>query len=306
MNKKTFQKELRGIIYAAFSGIFYGSLGYYGFSLVNENFTISDMLFWRFFIASIFLIPLLFIKGTWHSASLFKIFLLFILGTAVYGVGSWCFFIAAKSIGTGLAMVIFFSFPLFVVLFDWLFHRQPVGFITFASIGIILIGLVLLADHGSGTLTLSGFALAILSGLGYAIYVMVGKKVEVSPLLSTFLLCTGSTVLFMFMAFYERGEWFLPLPPDWFSAVMLGLLCTLLPILLLLKAMQTISATKASILGVLEPVATVIIGILFLEEKITNQQWLGIAIVLAGALFLQCIPMLIGSDFRLSKPRANL
>lgn len=303
MNKKIFQKEIRGIIYAALSGIFYGSLGYYGFSLVSEHFTISDMLFWRFFLASIFLLPLLFFKDTWRSASLSKMFLLFILGTAVYGVGAWCFFIAAKSIGTGLAMVIFFSFPLFVVLFDWFFHRQPVGFITFASIGIILMGLILLADHGSGTLTLSGFVLAILSGLGYAIYVMVGKKVEVSPLLSTFLLCTGSTVLFMFMAFYERGALSIPLPTDWFSAGMLGVVCTLLPILLLLKAMQTISVTKASILGVLEPIATVIIGIIFLEETITNQQWLGIAIVLAGALFVQCAPMLKG--FRLSKLRPS-
>ncbi len=300
MNKKIFQKEIRGIIYAALSGIFYGSLGYYGFSLVSELFTISDMLFWRFFLASIFLIPFLFIQDTWGAASLSKIFLLFILGTVVYGVGAWCFFIAAKSIGTGLAMVIFFSFPLFVVLFDWLFHRQPVGFITFASIGIILLGLALLADHGSGTLTLSGFAFAILSGLGYAIYVMVGKKVEVSPILSTFLLCTGSTVLFMFMAFYERGAFSLPLPSDWISAIMLGVVCTLLPILLLLKAMQTISVTKASILGVLEPIATVIIGILFLEETITNQQWLGIAIVIAGALFVQCAPML--AQFRFSKP----
>jgi drug/metabolite transporter (DMT)-like permease len=300
---KTFRKEIKGIFYAALSGILYGSLGYYGFSLVSEHFTIVDMLFWRFFLASVCLVPFLFRKEIWVSTSFNKIFLLFILGTAVYGVGAGCFFAAAKAIGTGLAMVIFFSFPLFVVLFNWIFDREPVGFITFASIGIILIGLILLADHGSGTLTLSGFMLAILSGLGYAIYVLVGKKVEVTPVLSTFLLCTGSTVLFMLIAFYNRGGLSLPIPSDWFSALMLGVVCTLLPILLLLKAMQIISVTKASVLGVLEPIATVIIGILFLEEMITAQQWLGIAIVLAGALFIQCAPMLRG--FQFLKPRTN-
>eukprot|EP01037_Dinobryon_pediforme_P016152 gene16152-16330_t len=59
-----------------------------------------------------------------------------------------------------------------------------------------------------------------------------------------------------------------------------------------LNAMETITATKASILGVLEPLATVVIGILFLDETITLRQWMGTGIVLAGALLVQCEPYL--------------
>lgn len=280
--------NIKGVFYAALSGILYGCLAYFGFNLVNSNFSFSDMLFWRFALATVALLPFVFKKSLWTFASLYKIGTLFFIGLFVYSLGAHFYFQAAERIGSGLAMVIFFIFPLFVILLSWVIDKHTIGKGTIASVTIILIGLGLLADYEQAHINFVGLVLALLSGVGYAIYVYISKKIKVPPLLSTFILCFGSAVLFFFLSLYQNGGKMIALPSCWLSAVVLGLICTLFPILLLLKAMETVTATKASILGVLEPLATIVIGILFLDETITLRQWMGTGIVLAGAILVQC------------------
>lgn len=296
--------NIKGVFYAALSGILYGCLAYFGFNLVNTNFSFSDMLFWRFALATVALFPFVFKKSLWTSASLYKIGMLFFVGLFVYSLGAHFYFQAAERIGSGLAMVIFFIFPLFVILLSWIIDRHTIGKGTIASVTIILIGLGLLADYEQANINFIGLLLALLSGVGYAIYVYISKRIKVPPILSTFILCFGSAVLFFFLSLYQNGGKLMALPSCWFSAIVLGLICTLFPILLLLKAMETITATKASILGVLEPLATIVIGILFLDETITLRQWMGTGIVLAGALLVQCEPYLqtYFKTFRSSRP----
>ncbi|MBY0281731.1 MAG: DMT family transporter [Alphaproteobacteria bacterium] len=305
MNKVSVH-NIKGTLYAALSGTLYGCLAYFGFKLVNTNFSFSDMLFWRFALATVALFPFVLQKNLWTSVSLYKIGFLFLIGLFVYSLGAHFYFQAAERIGSGLAMVIFFIFPLFVILLSWTIDKHTIGKGTVASITIILIGLGLLADYEQANINFMGLFLALLSGLGYAIYVYISKKIKVPPILSTFILCFGSAVLFFFLSLYQNGGQTIPLPSCWFSVVVLGIICTLLPILLLLKAMETITATKASILGVLEPLATVVIGILFLDETITLRQWMGTGIVLAGALLVQCEPYLQGLFKKVSRSSRQL
>lgn len=296
--------SFKGVFYAALSGILYSCLAYFGLSLVNNNFSFSDMLFWRFALATVALLPFVFKKNLWTSASLYKLGLLFFLGLFVYSLGAHFYFQAAERIGSGLAMVIFFIFPLFVILLSWVIDKHTIGKGTIASVSIILIGLGLLADYEQANINFLGLVLALLSGVGYAVYVYISKRIKVPPILSTFILCLGSAILFFFLSLYQNNGQIVSLPSSWFSAIVLGIICTLLPILLLLKAMETITATKASILGVLEPLATIVIGILFLDETISLRQWMGTGIVLAGALLVQCEPYLATyfKSFRSSRP----
>jgi hypothetical protein len=50
--------NMRPIVLVSLSGVLYGLLGYTGISLVQQHFTLAQMLFWRFFIVSIWLIAL--------------------------------------------------------------------------------------------------------------------------------------------------------------------------------------------------------------------------------------------------------
>src|SRR5690242_6338930 len=101
--------ETKGVIYAVLSGILYGLLGYFGISIMNEDFSVSNMSFWRFFISSLVIaiiaVPSMITKFNYKMRD---ILLMLSVGAAFYYAGSAVYFIASQSIGTGLAMVIFF------------------------------------------------------------------------------------------------------------------------------------------------------------------------------------------------------
>jgi len=67
----------------------------------------------------------------------------------------------------------------------------------------------------------------------------------------------------------------------------LAVLATLLPIYFVFVALRYIDSTKASILSVLEPIVTIILGVMFLNEKITLLQYCGVGIVLVGVYLVQ-------------------
>ena len=55
---KILSKEGRGGFYAITSGLLYGLLGYFGKNIMEFDFSISNMLFWRFLIATMFLVAI--------------------------------------------------------------------------------------------------------------------------------------------------------------------------------------------------------------------------------------------------------
>jgi drug/metabolite transporter (DMT)-like permease len=73
----------------------------------------------------------------------------------------------------------------------------------------------------------------------------------------------------------------------WGHIFLFALIGTVLPIFLLLQGMKTLSANKASIISVLEPVAVLAVGALILEEEVSPLQCLGAAIILLSAMAVQ-------------------
>ena len=62
---------------------------------------------------------------------------------------------------------------------------------------------------------------------------------------------------------------------------------TVLPIFLLLRGMKTLSANKASIISVLEPVAVLAVGAIILKEEVSWQQGVGAFLILFSAVAVQ-------------------
>ncbi len=68
--------------------------------------------------------------------------------------------------------------------------------------------------------------------------------------------------------------------------VVAGLLTTFLGRLLLFNTIQRVGASRATSLKITSPFFTVLVGVIFLKEIISLQGYLGIALVLAGVLFI--------------------
>jgi drug/metabolite transporter (DMT)-like permease len=285
MRKLNFSK---GEILVLLSGLCYGLVGYFGVRIVELGETITNMLFWRFFIATIILA--FFARKNLPDLKLSHIKIILFLSILYLG-GSYIYFEASMFIGTGTAMVVFFSYPIMVVLINrWIYKSAITRYYIFAMI-IILLGLILLIRTDSLKYDFYGILLAVISASFYAGYIVYSKAniKYLSPKLSAFMVCLGSCTL-LFVYCLAKGELkFLGEMNLWMLELGNAILCTALPILLFLAGVKSISSSKAAILSVLEPIFVTIFGVMLLGESINLIQGIGIAVILSTIIIVQKI-----------------
>lgn len=273
-----------GAIYVALSGLFFGLIGYFGISIVHANISVSTMLFWRFLMASLFMCVVILPEFKQLHVKPRELISSFIYGILFYGPSSTLYFMAANTIGSGLAMVLFYTFPAMVLFMDFFITKQPIGRLYYVAVSVISIGMICLTFGDASQFNLIGIGLSLLSALLFAFYMIFSKTSTAPAHVDTLTVCLGSTLSSLVMALYEH-RFIVPDQMDiWLNIAGIGILCTSIPILLLLKGLKNISALQASILSVLEPVFVIIFGVLLLGESITNTEYIGIVTLLSGAL----------------------
>lgn len=277
-----------GSLFAIASGLFFGLVGYFGMSIIRANVSVPTMLFWRFLVASVILGSTLLVQrvtnqlsGQYKTNELFQVFL---YGALLYTPSTCLYFTASKLIGTGLSMVIFFTFPAMILIINWILFRKPVHKSYYVALILIAIGMALLADFKNAHCDSIGIGIGLFSALIYAGYAIVSKMIKLPPMLATFMVSLGCMTTAFIFALASNS---LTVPtsfPVWGNIVGIAIICSALPILFFLESLKYISTEKASILSVLEPVFVVIFGVLLLDEQVSMLQSVGIITILAGAL----------------------
>jgi len=171
------------------------------------------MLFWRFLIASLWMAG----AAWWRGRSVFTLagtgvyFFSLALCALSYGSGSLFYFMASRTAGTGLAMVVFFSYPMFVALHSFYKKGWRIDQGTFLSLVAIPIGLVFLMERRDNTLNAVGIVLAIVSAVSYAVYIVKSKSFlrSMGPDQFTSIVCIYSAVIFLIMAIVS-GDFHVP------------------------------------------------------------------------------------------------
>jgi drug/metabolite transporter (DMT)-like permease len=280
----------KGIWLTVLSGIMYGSIGYFGETLRKAGFSIDNMLFWRFLISTLMMLPFLFcIRKDKAPISIKPVLLACGLGSIFYSSSTAFYFIASAEIGTGLAMVIFYAYPAFVVLIMWLLYKGIISNITIISTILIIIGCAFITGGKDINFQPIGTLYAVLSAIMYAFYMVFSKNIvgNLPATLFTLLVCAGNTLAFFILSVVKNSFIIPHTPYTWMIIILFSAIGTVIPLILLIEGMKYISASKASILSVFEPVVTLIIGIIFLGEAVLSIQVIGIAIILASAIVIQ-------------------
>ena len=283
--------EWYGTLLASLSAILLGFVGFFGTKLLNDQFTIPNMLFWRFSIAAAGMIAFTILSRkslVCHidiKLCLFKLVTIAIL----YSTASALYFVSAKLLGTGLAVAIFFSFPVFVTAFAFLFDSFAIDRYTIIALMAICFGIILTHNQHAAHANWNGVLLSLLCAFFYASYVYRSRSIGkmISPVFLTMLVCIGDTIIF-FIFTYVTGEFALPQSSqEWLLVTALGIIGTALPIQLLLESLKYISPVKASIMASLQVVITILMGWLLLHEHIDLLQLCGVMVILIGAIVIQ-------------------
>ena len=276
--------EQLGSLYAILSGFLYGFIGYFGLSAIHNHLSASNMLFWRFFISSILMV-LIIIPQLKTLRNLRKQLLVaFGGGVFYYGISTLLYFYASLYIGSGLSMVIFFTYPVIIMVFNYFFYGQLIPKVYYLAIVIILLGMMLMIDMEKVGLDLIGISLGLASSFFYACYIISSKKNSMPPNLSTLMVCLGCMTTSLIVSYFDDS---LALPQDneaWINLLGIGVIATVIPIGLMLYSLKYISSERASILSVLEPVFVVIFGVILLGETLHPWHAVGVVFVLLGAM----------------------
>ncbi|RUR08498.1 DMT family transporter [Legionella sp. km772] len=276
--------EQRGSVYAILSGFLYGFIGYFGLSAINNHLSASTMLFWRFLISSLLMALIVIPQLKRLKLQRKQVLIAFGGGVFYYGISTLLYFYASLYIGSGLSMVIFFTYPVIIMILNYFFYGHTIPKIYYLAILIILFGMLLMIDMEQVGFDLIGITLGLASSFFYACYIVSSKKNEMPPNVSTSMVCLGCMTTSFIVSYFDHS---LAVPQNmdtWINLLGIGVIATVVPILLMLHSLKYISSEKASILSVLEPVFVVIFGVILLGETLQPWHALGVVLVLLGAL----------------------
>lgn len=280
--------QTKGVILAIISAICYGMNPLGALFLYEEGLNVNSVIFYRFIFASILLAIFMIIKKDSFYLKFKEIILLALLGL-LFGISAISLFNSFLYMDAGLASTVLFIYPIFVAIIMALFFKEKNSIITILSIIFAFLGVVLLYESDGANVSNFGIFLVIVSSLCYAIYiVIINQYLKISALKVTFYSMLFCTITILIHSFFDSSLNIMPLINFnmWFYTLFLALVPTIISLLFLIKAIQLIGSTSASILGALEPLTAVLIGVYVFNEKITFWLVIGIVFILFGVLLI--------------------
>ncbi|MCT7511692.1 DMT family transporter [Aliarcobacter cryaerophilus] len=280
--------QTKGVILAIISAICYGMNPLGALFLYEEGLNVNSVIFYRFIFASILLAIFMIIKKDSFYLKFKEIILLALLGL-LFGISAISLFNSFLYMDAGLASTVLFIYPIFVAIIMALFFKEKNSIITILSIVFAFIGVVLLYESDGANVSNFGIFLVIVSSLCYAIYiVIINQYLKMSALKVTFYSMLFCTITILIHSFFDSSLNIMPLINFnmWFYTLFLALVPTIISLLFLIKAIQLIGSTSASILGALEPLTAVMIGVYVFNEKITFWLVIGIVFILFGVILI--------------------
>lgn len=190
---------------------------------------------------------------------------------------------------SGTAMVLHFVYPAAVLAGGVLFCRERVTLGALTSIAVCILGISQFYTPGT-PLDWRGGTLAIVSGFGYAAYILMlshFKHKEISGfLLNTYIFSINSVV--MFLVCLLAGMLTFPVSASgWFCSLILAVAVNVGAVSMFQWGTRIIGGQKAAILSTMEPTTSVFVGILVFHETITLRTGIGtVLVLLASALIV--------------------
>lgn len=239
-----------------------------GAPLYAEGVTPGSVLFYRFSIAALIL-------GGWLALSALSLF------------------VAFRHMDAGIASAILFVYPVMVAVIMAAFFGERITLVTASSIALALGGIALLCKGGEGVaLSATGVSLVLVSALLYALYIVVvnRSRVRMSAAKLTFwgLVFCAATIAAYSLADADNAIGLLTTATAWRGAIFLELVSTVISLALMAVAVREIGSTPTAVMGALEPLTAVVIGVTVFGEAFTARIGLGIALILAAAMLIVC------------------
>ncbi|WP_259163943.1 DMT family transporter [Comamonas sp. BIGb0152] len=212
------------------------------------------------------------------------------LGFCGYYLSSYLDFAGLSYISAGLERLILYLNPTLVLALGWLLYRKVASGRQLLGLAISYAGVMLvfgmeLYTHGAGQQVGLGATLVFLSAVSYAVYLVYSaqyvKRLGALRLvgLATSFACLFCIAQFLLTRPLQAAQ--VDSAVIWLS-VLNATLCTAVPVLLVMLAVERLGAATVAQTGMIGPLSTILMGVWLLGEPLTPVMVAGTALVLTG------------------------
>lgn len=288
--KKRRRIKHNGIFYASISSASFGFSPLFSLCLLAAGLSGFDVLSYRWLVAGIVLMIYAVCKKKSLRLNSFDEAWKVIMLSILRSVTSITLLLGYANISSGIASTINFMYPVIVTICMMVFFGEKRSGIDFIAIIASILGVYLLASGDSivveGGNTKLGLICSLISAFSFAAYYIVMKqaradKIEVVKF-TTWIMMLSAFYFIVCAIIFEGKLTIVTDGKSWLNILGLGLWATMVSSITGVKAIRRIGPTYTSILGALQPVTALILGVLFLGEHLYLRSCIGIAVILVA------------------------
>jgi len=211
------------------------------------------------------------------------------LGAFVYAPLSLTYYWGTARVPGSLAAMAVAGTPVLVGLLAWLFLRERLGWLGWLSLVLAVVGGVMLAGGLGGRADPVGFFWLGVAVLLYSLYIVLSTPLThaLSPLVTTAYVIAGAAAFYWLWGGVTGRIDFGFAPGGWAAVAGLALFSTVLAMFAFLTGAKIVGASRAGIVGALEPVAGVVLSVLFLGDRPGLLQIVGGGLIILAAVLVQ-------------------
>jgi drug/metabolite transporter (DMT)-like permease len=204
-----------------------------------------------------------------------------------------CAFFGLDLIPAGTYVVIFYTYPAIVALIA-LFLGDRLSRWGWAAVALSIVGVMLTApDFSSGIQgdNFLGVIISLINAVIVAVYFILSGRIfrglrNVTA--AGAMACTGALATLLVIGLFTGVR---P-PPSLTEVVVLfgmAIVSTLLPIFAISHGVPLLGPARAAVVGSFEPLLTAFLAMIFLDQQMASQQWLGGLVIVASVILLQTL-----------------
>ena len=285
-------RKFIGTLAGIAAAICYGTNPLGALKLYAEGMQTNSVLFYRFGLAWVIIaLVMLFrkesLKVTWKEFRVLTgLGLLFI-------VSSLTLYLSFHYMAAGVASTILFTYPVMTAVIMAVFFHERITWSTVVSLLLSSVGVALLYwSDSAGALSTIGVLLVMASALSYALYIIVVNQSDLQ--MSSFKINFYVLMYCALGMLVYSGIAGLPLilpqnAVSWFYVGWLAVVPAIFALVLMVYAAKYVGSTTTAILGALEPLTAVLIGIFVFSEPFTLNLALGIVLILAAVVLIAVV-----------------
>lgn len=282
--------KLNGFLYGLLSSASFGLIPMFTIPVMREGMQFPSVLVYRFTIATVALGILLLIRKesfriTRHDLPRLLLLSVFYLASSLFLIWGYEF------MPSGIATTLHFMYPVLTTLIMMMVFHEKKSIWRMIAIALAVAGVYLLSVSGESgqSMSLIGLIIVLLSALGYALYLVAIKQLDIrhmKGLKLTFYVFLF-TSLFLVAGVGIQGG-IQPISSGEMAAnlILLAIIPTIVSNLALVQAIKHIGSTLTSVLGAMEPLTAVCVGILMFGEPLTLSIAAGVILILSAVTII--------------------